>query len=303
MLKVDRSQDMFPQKALAFTPIIFAPQWAQGRASHRMLAQGSYRVSDVLEYRNISVYIQAVMTTPQGYNNFPSIVLSSDQLILFMSDSTSPNKGTYLFPGESLNQGNTFLQASPAWQLLSLDEGRFDYTDIPGPVVNSMYCTLSGNPNCGPSLSLAGLVSKSHVNGPISNFPENQLLRAPNFVYLYPGESSRKGAYTDSITGQPAFGVTAITAWTFNIFVEGDRWEYRPFTYTACDPAYLPSGICIEKEYTYFKWVEIRWENIPGYPIRRQAISSPWQISRVIFDGILADAFTVPVYQAVSVLK
>jgi hypothetical protein len=300
---VDRSQDMFPQKALAFTPIIFAPQWAQGRADHRVLAQGSYRVSDVLEYRNISVYIQAVMTTPQGYNNFPSIVLSSDQLILFMSDSTSPNKGTYLFPGESLNQGNTFLQASPAWQLLSLDEGRFDYTDIPGPVVNSMYCTLSGNPNCGPCLSLAGIVSKSHMHGDLPSFPNNLNLRSPDFIYLYPGESSRHGAYRDPATGQPAFGVSAVTAWIFQVYIEGDRWEYRPFTYTACDPFYLPSGICIEKEYTYFKWVEIGWENIPGLKTPETANDHPWQVSRVIFNGELSDSFPIPVYQAISILK
>jgi len=39
----------------AFTDLV------SGRAAHRVLAQGSYKVSDVLEYRNISVYIQAVM--------------------------------------------------------------------------------------------------------------------------------------------------------------------------------------------------------------------------------------------------
>jgi hypothetical protein len=303
MLKVDSSQDMFPQKALAFTPILFAPQWAQGRAGHRVLAQGTYRVSDILEYRNISVYIQGVMTTVTNSAKWDSFVFSSDGLLMFGSDAVGPYKENYLFPGQNLNQGNTFLQSSPAWQLLSEEEGRFSYEDIPGPLYNSMYCNLSGMPNCGTTLNLSGIVSHSHVNGDISSFPKNQNLRSPDFIYLYPGESSRHGAYRDSATGQPAFGVSAVTAWIFYFYIEGDRWEYRPFTYTTCDPLYLPSGICIEKEYTYYKWVEIGWENIPGLRVPEPYSDNPWQVSRVIFNGGLSDSFPIPVYQAISILK
>jgi hypothetical protein len=305
MLKVDRDEDMAPRTALAFTPILFAPQWVIGRAAHRIQSEGTYRASDLVEYRNIRVYIQAAMTKPTTNSKLFSFVYSDDQLILLSSDAHNLYRiggKSWLFSGRSLKTNNPYFASSPAWQL-SGEKGGFGYFDFPGTLREHIDCSLYASGTCGTVLNLSGIVTRGHSVGTISHFQNNQSLRPPDFVYLYPGESSRRGAFTDSATGQPAYGVMATTAWDIYVYIEGDKWEYREFTDTYCDPQYLP-WVCNLKEYSYWKWVEIGWENIPDLqiPVKINSNNS-WQTSRVLFDGTLSDAFTIPVFQALSILK
>jgi hypothetical protein len=310
LLQVDRDQDMMPRRALAFTPILFAPQWQAGRARHRVLADGSYQESDTVQFRNIRLYLQAVMVPPTNYGRWPSVVTTTDGLLQFSSDAKNPSTGAgYLFTGASLRASNPYFPMSPAWQL-PYEQGSYSMADMSSTLIENMQCTLSQGSSCGPSLDLSSVRSYAPILGTIAHFPEDGLLRGPQFIYIYPGESSRLGSYVDSATGEPAFGVTATTAWNFSVRVIGERYELVQHTDCAGSWEFNPqASACVRADgypyhylSTYRVWESRGYQYIPGYEGGRIIGLAPWQISRVLFDGVLSDAFTIPAYQAQAVL-
>jgi hypothetical protein len=296
MLEADRNRDMMPQKGLAFTPVMFVPKWSRSRAGLGGSSGGYYSAGEyegAIKYTDITVYIQANMTAATKYKSWPSLAPEGDNHLIFVSDASNKEKTeNWLFLGDNISS-NHYYWESPAWHLPP-GQGSFNFNDdVPYAVGDEMFNSMPR-----ASLNLSHLASNTHKWGTMKHFGSLDRLVDPQFVFLYPGESSRFGGYTDRITRQPAFGVTAITAWTFSLFAEGDKWEYKRFTEDYCTYSPEEPGYCHIHHRIYYQWVDLGWKQLDN-----KDINNPWMINRVIFDGVPSDAFTIPVFQAQAVLK
>jgi len=144
----------------------------------------------------------------------------------------------------------------------------------------------------------------------------------PEFAYITPYDpSSKNGSYTDPKSNQKSFYFSVKYGWQFRVWVVGNYWVQHHDTIDMCEwtdrfdrngqPCYpdKPSpGFYYSRLERYSYWVQQQFQvelpDVAFGPNTRGGMTTDdtWVVDKILFDGSLTNAVTIPVYQALPIL-